>query len=176
MRYEGASGPDVPLIDHVVDVRFELLGDPSPPRIARAIAEPSGPWTDYGLPPPDRSPQLPGYPPGENCLFTHDADGIIVSRLQTLTAVRDGLAALDAASLTDGPWCPDGAHANRFDADLLRVRAVAVALRVESASPAMRGPGGVLFTRAGTSRSGRRFIPDEKTTFVVSPPNLEPRR
>jgi hypothetical protein len=176
MRYEGGDGPDVPLTDHVVELRFELLGDPSPPSLVRTIAEASGPWTDYGPAPPDRSPQPAGYPPGENCLFTHDAGGLIAPRLQMLTAIRDGLTVLDAALLTDGPWCPDGAHANRFDADLLRLRAVAVTLRVESASPAMRGPAGMLFTRAGTSRGGRRFVPDEQTTFVVSPSNLEPRR
>ncbi len=44
----------------------------------------------------------------------------------------DSLTRLDAASLTDGPWLPDPAFAHRFDADLLRVRRVRVAVRARA--------------------------------------------
>jgi prepilin-type N-terminal cleavage/methylation domain-containing protein len=44
----------------------------------------------------------------------------------------DGLAPLDASSLSDGPWLPDATFANRFDADLLRVRHVRVTVRVRA--------------------------------------------
>lgn len=79
---------------------------------------------------------------------------------------------LDASALTDGPWLPDSLAPNRFDADLLRVRSIAVTLRVESALAALRGPAGPLFSRAGTSRRGSRFLPDFQMRVRVSPRNL----
>ncbi len=79
---------------------------------------------------------------------------------------------LDAASLADGPWCPDASAANRYDADLLRVRRIAVTLRVEAARPAQRGPAGVLFTRAGTSHMAAAWIADQEIHFDVSPRNV----
>ncbi|MDR1990769.1 MAG: prepilin-type N-terminal cleavage/methylation domain-containing protein [Acidobacteriaceae bacterium] len=176
MRYDGGVGQDVPVVDHVVSLRVELRGDPRPPRLTRAETAPAGPWTDYGMPPPPLAAQPAGYPPGENCLFARGAGGVAVSRLLPLAPQADGLAALDVSMLTDGPWCPDALHPNRFDADLLRVRSVVLTLRVEVANAAMRGPAGVLFSRGGTSRSARRFVPDEEVTVVVSPGNLAARR
>lgn len=82
------------------------------------------------------------------------------------------LERLDASALTDGPWLPDSAAPNRFDADLLRVRSIAVTLRVESALAALRGPAGPLFSRGGTSRRGSRFLPDLQMRVRVSPRNL----
>jgi hypothetical protein len=82
------------------------------------------------------------------------------------------LVALSAGTLTDGPWCPDGVNPNRFDADLLRIRRIAVTLRVESAAAALRGPAGQLFARAGTSTSAHRLLPDREIRFDVSPRNL----
>ena len=79
---------------------------------------------------------------------------------------------LDASVLTDGPWLPDSAAANRFDADLLRVRSIAVTLCVESALASLRGPAGPLFSRGGTSRRGSRFLPDFQMRVRVSPRNL----
>jgi hypothetical protein len=76
------------------------------------------------------------------------------------------------AQLTDGPWCPDAMNPNRWDADLLRIRKIAVTLRVESAVEALRGPAGTLFVHGGTSRGGHRFAPDQEVRFQVSPRNL----
>jgi len=39
---------------------------------------------------------------------------------------------LDRATLTDGPWLPDGTFVHRFDADLLRVRRVHATVRVRA--------------------------------------------
>jgi hypothetical protein len=79
---------------------------------------------------------------------------------------------LGAEMLTDGPWCPDASAANRFDADLLRVRRIRVTLRVESAVASLRGPAGVLFRRGGTSRAAERLVPDQEIRFDVTPRNL----
>src|SRR5262245_44666772 len=43
--YDGASGNDVPVIDHVVALQFEYYGDPQPPMMRKALTEPLGPWT-----------------------------------------------------------------------------------------------------------------------------------
>lgn len=82
------------------------------------------------------------------------------------------LSPLQAAQLTDGPWRPDESSANRWDADLLRVRAVNVTLRVQAAIAALRGPAGALFAAAGTGRDASRWVPDKQITFRVSPRNL----
>ena len=79
---------------------------------------------------------------------------------------------LDASVLADGPWLPDSVALNRFDADLLRVRSIAVTIRVESALATLRGPAGPLFSRGGTSRRGSRFLPDFQMRVHVSPWNL----
>jgi prepilin-type N-terminal cleavage/methylation domain-containing protein len=78
---------------------------------------------------------------------------------------------LSPAELTDGPWRPDAASEQRYDADLLRVRRVRVTLRVQAASQ-FRGPAGHLFRRGGTSTAGERYLPDREITFDVAPRNL----
>src|SRR5262245_57000093 len=88
----------------------------------------------------------------------------------------DSLVPLGAAAFTDGPWCPDAVNPNRFDADLLRIRRIAVALRVESAAASLRGPAGPLFARAGTSSSAHSLLPDREIHFDVTPRNLSLRR
>jgi hypothetical protein len=82
------------------------------------------------------------------------------------------LVKLSATQLTDGPFCPDNANANRWDADLLRIRKIGVTLRVQTAVAALRGPAGVLFTRGGTSRGGTKWVPDQELHFDISPRNL----
>jgi hypothetical protein len=82
------------------------------------------------------------------------------------------LVKLTQAMLTDGPWCPDSAAGNRFDADLLRVRKIRVTLRVQVGPKAFRGPIGPLFLRGGTSIGGERYIPDQAIVFEVTPRNL----
>jgi hypothetical protein len=74
--------------------------------------------------------------------------------------------------LTDGPWCPDNTFPTRFDADLFRVRKIAVRLRVQVASADLRGPAGVLFSNGGSSRSARMMVPDQEIRFEVTPRNF----
>ena len=108
--YEGGLNGDIPVVDHVVGLRFEY-------------------YADDGVP-------------------------------------------LMAAQFTDGPWRPDAGSPHRYDADLLRVRTIAITLRVEAANDAMRGPAGPLFTRGGTAVDPRRLLPDLNVRFDVSPRNL----
>jgi len=88
------------------------------------------------------------------------------------------LVPLSAASLTDGPWCPDAANSNRYDADLLRIRKIRVAIRVQTGNRALRGSGSLatgpdaLFTNGGTARSLSNTVPDQAIRFDVSPRNL----
>jgi len=82
------------------------------------------------------------------------------------------LVPLTPGDLADGPWRPDEANANRWDADLLRIRAVAVTIRVEAAAAALRGPAGVLFANGGSSSGANRWVPDLEIRFQVSPRNM----
>jgi hypothetical protein len=110
MHYDGTGNPDVPVLEHVVDLTFEYYDET--------------------------------------------------------------LAPLTAAVLTDGPWRPDEADPNRWDVDLLRIRAIAVTLRVETALPSLRGPAGLLFRNGGTSRGGGRWLPDQEIRLQIAPRNL----
>ena len=177
MRYDGSTNADVPVVDHVVGLKFDYYGDPRPPRLRKPLADPTGPWTTYGPKPPALGSRIPGhgYPAGENCVFQVDAAGDL--QLPRLTLLGSGsnpnsLVLLTASQLTDGPWCPDEASTNRWDADLLRLRKIGVTLRVEAAVDALRGPAGVLFTRAGSSTGATRRVPDQEIRFTVSPRNL----
>jgi hypothetical protein len=53
-----------------------------------------------------------------------------------------------------------------------RTRRVHVTLRVEAAAASLRGAAGPLFTRAGTSTSAERYVPDREVQFDVTPRNL----
>lgn len=168
----GASLADVPAVDHVVGLRFEYFGDPQPPRLLRSHDDAALERTTYGPAPPDAGVQTTGYGAGENCTFRRDGAGGAQPRLAVL---GDGtaLARLDASQFADGPWCPDASDPNRWDADLLRIRAIGITVRVESAVDELRGPSGPLFARPGTSRNGRRVVPDREIRFQVSPRNLD---
>jgi hypothetical protein len=76
---------------------------------------------------------------------------------------------LDASRLTDGPSC--GQSPYRFDADLLRIRRVAVSIRLEAESAEFRGSGAA-FASAGISRSSARNIVDLQTIIDVAPRNM----
>ena len=142
MRYNGYT-EDEPIVDNVVDLKFEYFGDPNPP-------------------------VQPKPPAGEaNCLY--DAAGNYVN-MPTLTPDEGSLAPLPAAILKDGPMC--GGGNNAFDADLLRIRKVRVTMRVQAANPALRGADTALFKHPGTSRGGEKFVPDYTVSFEVSPRNL----
>jgi hypothetical protein len=130
-----------------------------------------GPWTTYGPPPPPMGMSRSSWPPGESCTFAV-VDGIQTPRLVTLAPGGPTLVELTSALLTDGPWCPDPLSANRFDADLLRVRRIHIRLRVQSALASLRGPAGPLFMRGGTARAGDRYVPDLIAQFDITPRNL----
>jgi len=177
MHYDGYQS-DVPVVDNVVDLKFEYYGDPAPPRLLpnKPLTDTKGPWTTYGPKPPVLGTQNAPWPAGENCVF-QVVGGQHSPRLATLAA---GVAQvkLDSAIFTDGPWCPDGAKQERFDADLLRVRRIRVTLRVQAAVAAMRGTtsmlidGRPLFKRGGTMSSSQRFVPDQEVRFDVAPRNM----
>ena len=84
-------------------------------------------------------------------------------------------APIRSVELIDGPWRPDDASADRWDVDLLRIRTVAVTIRVEAAVAALRGPAGALFTNGGTATRASAWAPDQTIHFVVSPRNLNLR-
>lgn len=140
-RYDGID-TDVPLVDNVVDLRFEYFGDPQPPR-------------------------APKPPPGmANCLY--DAAGNYANH--PVLAPTDGsLAILTTAMLTDGPYC--GGGTNEFDVDLLRIRKIRATMRMQVASASLRG-GRDLAGNLRTVSAAERYVPDYIVTFEVTPRNL----
>lgn len=173
MHYDGAS-TDLPVVDNVVKLQFAYYGDPQPPTVipGKSMLDTTGPWTTYGPKPPAPGVNHAGdtWGAGENCTVRID-NGLQVARLPVL-ANNEGQVPLTQAVLTDGPWCPDDAHANRYDADLLRIRRVRVTLRVQAAVASLRGPAGILFTHGGTSSSAERYVPDQEVRFDVTPRNM----
>jgi type II secretory pathway pseudopilin PulG len=140
MMYDGDRS-DVPVIDHVTNLRFTYYADPSPTSVT---------------PPPSGS---------SNCAYA--AGTPPVPLLQDLGGTA--LVPLTAAQLTDGPWC--GQSPNQFDADLLRVRRIGVALRLEAEGAEFRGSG-TAFANRGISVEAERYVPDVQVTFDVAPRNL----
>lgn len=141
-RYDGHAS-DVPLVDNVVDLRFDYFGDPNPPQLPKPAAGTA------------------------NCLY--DAAGNHVN-MPVLAASDGSLAALTASELADGPYC--GSGDTQFDADLLRIRKVRVTLRMQAASPSLRGANTSLFWNPGKAKGGDRYVPDYRVTFEVTPRNL----
>jgi Tfp pilus assembly protein PilW len=174
--YDGSTAADVPVVDNVVDLQFEYWADPQPPtRItSKPLTDQIGPWTTYGPKPPAPTEKPTAYPMGENCVFGAAVACIHPPRLPVLPSGTNpnGLVKLKNTDLNDGPWCPDQNNANRFDADLFRVRKIGVTVRVQAANEAMRGPASVLFKVGGTSRGGNKWVPDQEVRFTVSPRNL----
>ncbi len=173
MTYDGAQ-TDAPVADNVVSLSFDYYGDPQPPALKK-------PGTDlsmtYGPQPPAPGVQAnPHWPAGENCTVQMVA-GEQTSRLSTLGPPGGALVRLTPAMLTDGPWCPDAATPNAYDADLLRVRKVVVTLRVQAAVAALRGATrSSLFKNPGTATASNRTLPDQEIRFEVAPRNLAPGR
>ncbi|MBI2220808.1 MAG: hypothetical protein HYU53_06330 [Acidobacteria bacterium] len=143
MHYDGVD-TDVPVLDNVVDLKFEYWGDPNPPKA------------------PVPSPST-----GTNCVMSAG-----VPRLATLAATTGSLVRLSSSILTDGApaWC--GTGTNQFDPDLFRVRKVSVLLRVQASDSSMRGPAGTFFRRAGAGAGPGGWIPDYEVKFDVTPRNL----
>lgn len=77
---------------------------------------------------------------------------------------------LSLTELTDGPWC--GPAGLPFDADLLRVRAVGLELRLQSPVAELRGADPRLFARPGLALGGASVVPDYGISFIVAPRNL----
>lgn len=143
-KYDGLA-TDVPVVDNVVDLRFDYFGDPNPPRR------------------PD-----PGVGSGKaNCLYDANHN---YANLPVLANDDGSLASLPAGILNDGPWC--GGGSNMYDADLLRIRKVRATIRVQAAAASLRGQNPTLFLRPGTGNGGDRFVPDYIAQFDVSPRNL----
>jgi hypothetical protein len=142
MRYNLAD-EDTPLVDDVVDLKFEYFGDPNPP---------TAPKPPAGV---------------ANCLY--DAAGNY-RNLPVLAADDGSLASLPGDILTDGPMC--GGGTNQFDADLLRIRKVRVTMRIQVATASLRGTDTQLFMVPGTARGGQRYVPDYRLSFEVTPRNL----
>ncbi len=170
MSSDGLGNPDVPVADYVVGLSLDYYGDPRPPVMRKPLNDPIGPWTTYG--PTPSTVAFPPFAPGENCIFLNDGSPTPQPRLAALGAAGTALVRLTPAQLTDGPWCPDQTAQDRWDADLLRVRKIAITVRVEAAPAGLRGPAGPLFVHAGVSRGGAAWVPDREVRFDVTPRNL----
>jgi hypothetical protein len=161
---------DLPLVDHVTGLTFQLLGEPRPPQL-RTGSGPSAASYGPSPPPPAEDDPRDGWAAGENCTFVATALGQ-TSRLAPLLP-GTALVPLSAALLTDGPWCPDALAPGRYDADLLRVRAVRVTLRVEATVREARGGDPLLFAHPGSSRDRSSPAADQQVVFDVVPRALQ---
>ena len=173
LRHYDGYNRDEAIAENVVGLSFEYWGDPRPPMLLKPVVSGvADQYTNYGPKPPvlgidnDDDDE---YDAGENCIFDVGPSGTHSSAMPDLAPNSQALQLLTEAILTDGPWCPKLASPTRFDADLLRVRKVGVRLRVQVASAMLRGPAGVLFTRAGTSAGGVRYVPDQEDTVRHDP-------
>jgi hypothetical protein len=160
LRRSTDGSADMPLLDHVTGLRFEYFGRADPP-VVIDDGETLRRRTSYGpLPPPDGvDDTLDAWPPGENCHFSR-TDGQALPRQAALPVEVGGLARLPVGVLADGPWCPDDASPNRYDADLLRIRLVRITIRVQAQSPAVRGLDTRLFAQPGSAREAARLVSD----------------
>lgn len=132
----------MPIADNVVALSFEYFGDPNPPTTPRPPA---------GV---------------ENCLYDPAGNP---KPMAMLAGPSESLVPLPLSIFSDGPWC--GSGGTQFDADLLRVRAVRVNLRIQATQAAFRG-NGTSFLRSGTSQRSDRYLPDLGGTFMIAPRNL----
>lgn len=145
MRYDGATTTHA-LVDNVVDLDFEYFGEVNPPT----------------QPKPALGSNI------ANCLY--DAMGNYIAGMPVLPADEGSLARLKPDDLKDGPWC--GGGDTEFDADLLRIRKVRMVLRMQVASPSLRGSDATLFANPGKSQGGNRVVPDYFVRLDVTPRNL----
>ena len=166
MRYDGHLS-DQPAVEDVIALRFEYFGSGEAP--TAWVTERGDVRVTYGAPPPLPTVDDPGdtWGAGENCTIAN-AGAEYAPRLESLGA---GVVPLGEGLLVDGPWCPDAAHAFRFDADLLRVRRVRVHIRLQAARP-FRGLAGTWFVNGGSAGDSWRHVPDEDVTFDVMPRNV----
>jgi hypothetical protein len=146
LRHYDGLDTDVPLVDNVVDLKFEYWGDPEPPRAP-----------------------IPSPASGTNCVM---AAG--VPRLATLAATTGSLVRLNPSIFTDKApdMCGADGSTNQFDPDLLRIRKVTVLLRVQASDPTMRGTDARFFRKPGVGAGADGWMPDYEIRFEVSPRNL----
>ena len=83
-------------------------------------------------------------------------------------APRGRLEEIPLERFTDGPWC--GPAGSPFDADLLRVRAICLDIRIEGAAA---GPVSVPPPASGPASGGGEGADGYHAAFVVAPPNLQ---
>ena len=134
-----------PLVDNVVALSFSYLIDPHAGSV-RAPFDVSG-----------------------NCAF-----GAGDPPVPLLAAMGPGaLAPAPLEMFTDGPFC--GIPPRRFDADLLRIRAVRITIRVQASLERARGSGPG-FTNSGHSDSDLSAVRDFEITVDAAPPNLRAGR
>jgi len=108
-----------------------------------------------------RPPTRPAAPGATTCVVGSDG----VALLPLLGPVPAPLVELSLGEVEDGPWC---GHAPwRFDADLLRVRAVRVRLRLQAAADAVRGTGPAFLFPGTATRAGAQVRDVELDVFVA---------
>ncbi len=145
LRHYDGWVTDLPVADNTVGLEFRYYGDPNPPLMPRPL---------IGM---------------SNCIL--DVAGN--PKLPTLPSGGQSLIELPAAMLTDGPTC--GLPPNEFDADLYRIRKVAVRLRMQAGPAELRGQnpaGWTLFQNPGRSTSAYRNLPDFEMSYEIAPRNL----
>jgi hypothetical protein len=173
MHYDGFQTA-TPVLDEVVGLNFEYYGEPQPPAMTdgNGLVNVTNDVT-YG-PKPRGVPMLDGT--GDTCTIQSVGNPTIRQpRLAVLGAPGTGLVKLTPDQLTDGPWCPDAANSNRFDADLFRIRKIRVTLRVQTGNAQLRGPAtsglAALWVVPGTG-TGSRLVSDQQIRFDVTPRNM----
>lgn len=154
-RIDGES--DLPHVDHITQFVIEYLGDPEPPR--QVVGSDGRQLMTYGPPPRHTASASAGALSAIPTCAVDVIDGVAVSRLLPLRADADGLARLDPAILSDGPWCPDAAAPTRYDADLFRLRRLRITLRTDAGPDDVRGSDGGLFARPGSGTGALRLVP-----------------
>lgn len=112
------------------------------------------------------APRWPALPATDTCAVS--ADG--TPHLGLLGPVPGPPVELTVADFTNGPWCGTGAW--RFDADLLRVRAVRMAMRLQATSSSVRGQLMEWFARPGQARRPGQEVRDVELDMFVTAPNL----
>jgi prepilin-type N-terminal cleavage/methylation domain-containing protein len=144
LRSDGGDHSDFPVVNDIVDLAFEYFGDPLPPTEPR---------------PPDGV---------ENCLY--DSAGALRAGRQVLDRAGGTLAVLHASAFEDGPWCGSGAEP--FDADLLRIRAIDVTVRLQIGNVLYRGADARWFRNPGLATEGARTVRDLVVRTSIAPRNL----
>jgi type II secretory pathway pseudopilin PulG len=146
LEVRGSDGfaPSFAVANGVVELSFEYAGDAAPP-----------------VQPPNAAGVA-------NCLY--DAAGTPLLHMPPLAAPVGTLAPLPPAMFSDGPWC--GTGPNPFDADLLRIRSVAIAVRLQATNATLRGTDPRWFRVPGTGRDSSLLVRDLAVRAAVAPANL----